>query len=204
LKRITIILVAAIMAMAGAVQSSAQFRIGPKVGVAVNSLHFNRSTFDSENRAGFTGGLMMEFTVPLIGIGLDASALYVRRSGTAYYDGTQNVGFNGKMDVNRDYIAIPVNFKWKLKLPLVRPFLTTGPEFAFLTSRKAVSNAFRNKSVDYSWNFGAGVEILSHIQVAASYGIGINKALRDIGAAENAYDVSAHDRTWLITLAYLF
>ncbi len=34
----------------------AQFKIGPRLGVDVNSLHFNKDVFQEDNRAGFTGG----------------------------------------------------------------------------------------------------------------------------------------------------
>ena len=69
-------------------QIRSQFRIGPRVGVAVNDLHFNKSVFDGDNRAGFTAGVMTEFTVPVIGLGFDLSAMYVRRS-AKWMDGMQ-------------------------------------------------------------------------------------------------------------------
>lgn len=203
--RIKLIIIAAIMALAGAMPAAAQFKFGPKVGAAVNSLHFSRDVFDSDNRTGFTGGLMCEFTVPVIGIGLDASLMYVRRSVKAEYD--PNTGGPQQAQtttIGRDYITIPVNLKWKFGIPVVKPFLTTGPEFSFLTSRRAIKNAWRNKSVDYSWNVGAGVELLGHLQVAASYGFGLNKALHSIGLADNYTKVDAKNRFWTITAAYLF
>ncbi len=200
MKRFKVLLIAAIIAIAGVVPVSAQFKIGPKLGLDVSTLKFNSSVFDSENRAGFTGGLMCEFTAPIIGIGFDLSAMYVRRS--AQWMESNSVERN-----NRDYFSVPLNLKWKFGIPMVKPFLTTGPEVSFLTSRKAVSSAFRNGSVDWSWNFGAGIEVLSHLQVAASYGIGINKAMKAInvgGQNVGKGDVAARNRVWTITAAYLF
>lgn len=203
--RFKLIIIAAVMALAGAIPAAAQFKFGPKAGVSVNSLHFSRDVFDSDNRTGFTGGLMCEFTVPVVGIGLDASLMYVRRSVDAEYDpNTGGPQTPATTTIGRDYITIPVNLKWKFGIPVVKPFLTTGPEFSFLTSRKAIKDAWRNKSVDYSWNFGAGVELLGHLQVAASYGLGLNKVLQNIGLADNATKVNAKNRYWTITAAYLF
>lgn len=206
MKRFKLIILAAVVAIAGAAQAAAQFKIGPKVGIAVNSLHFDTSTFDADNRTGFTGGLMCEFTVPVIGLGLDASLMYVRRSVKAEYEpgtGGPATAVTGTT-IGRDYLTLPINLKWKINIPVVKPFITTGPEFSFLTSRKAVSDAWRNKSVDYSWNFGAGVELLGHLQVAASYGIGLNNALKKVGIAGNATPIDAKNRFWTITAAYLF
>ena len=47
-------IIAAIVVVCGltAVPANAQFRIGPKVGINVNSLHFNDKTFDSDNQIG--------------------------------------------------------------------------------------------------------------------------------------------------------
>lgn len=169
----------------------------------VSQLHFNKDIFDSDNRAGFTGGVMCEFTAPLIGVGFDLSAMYVRR----------NTRFLSEMDnenlsVNRDYIEIPLNLKYKLSIPaierIIRPFVTTGPSVAFLTSRKAVNSFLKNKSCDVAWNFGFGVELFSKVQVAASYGLGLTKSLEAVGVMDNGVDIDGKNRYWTVTAAYLF
>ena len=64
--------------------ASAQFAWGPRVGMEVNKLHFNNNIGNdlknSDNRAGITAGLQVEFTVPVINLGFDASVMYVHRS----------------------------------------------------------------------------------------------------------------------------
>ena len=72
----TILLVLALMMT---VSASAQFRFGPRIGTEINSMKFDESAFSNENRAGFTGGLMCEFTVPIVNIGFDLSVMYVHR-----------------------------------------------------------------------------------------------------------------------------
>ncbi len=193
-----LIAVASVVGMS--MPASAQLRFGVKAGITVNSLHFSSETFDSENRAGFTGGVMLEFSAPVSGLGLDLSAMYVRRN-SSWLEGQELT----KDD--RDYIEIPLNFKWRMNIPvinnIVRPYISTGPSFAFLTSRRSVDEAFHNKSFDTSWNFGFGVELLKHLQVGASYGIGLTKALEAVGATGSS-DINGRNRYWTITAAYMF
>ncbi len=204
MKRLKIIAIVAILTAAFSIPAQAGgFHFGVKLGMDVSQLHFNKDIFDSDNRAGFTGGLMCEFTAPLIGVGFDLSAMYVRR----------NTRFLSEMDnenlsVNRDYIEIPLNLKYKLSIPaierIIRPFVTTGPSVAFLTSRKAVNSFLKNKSCDVAWNFGFGVELFSKVQVAASYGLGLTKSLEAVGVMDNGVDIDGKNRYWTVTAAYLF
>lgn len=192
-------------AMVAAMPASAQFKFGLKAGAAINSLKFSSTqefanSFSSNNRAGFVGGAMIEFTVPVIGIGLDASVLYVHREAKSENVDNENL--------KRDYIDIPINLKYKLSIPVVskvlKPFVTTGPSFAFLTSKKEISDAFKNKAMDIAWNFGFGIELLSHVQVAASYGLGLTNTLEKIGVTNNTATIEGKNRYWTVTAAYLF
>ncbi len=198
-KRFVILLIAALCV---AVPASAQFRWGIKAGVNVSQLHFSKDIYNdvtnSNNRTGFTGGLMAEFTVPVVGIAMDASLLYTRKivnfDDNAYTDNYHN-----------DYIEIPINLKYKFGIPIVSnfllPYLYTGPSFAFLTSKKAISEAFKNKSTDITWNLGFGLQLLSHLQLSAQYGWGINKATEYLGTTGGN---TAKTNGWTVTAAYLF
>ncbi|MDE6322674.1 MAG: porin family protein [Paramuribaculum sp.] len=200
MKKITIILAIMLASVATSLTANAQFRFGLKAGVAMNSLHFNNSDFDASNRAGFTGGAMIEFTVPVIGVGFDLSAMYVRRN-------TQWLEDNGLTKDNRDYIDIPLNLKWKINVPLInniaRPYLLTGPTFSFLTSKKSFDEAWSNRKFDTAWNFGFGIEFIKHLQVGASYSVGMTKALKSTGITGTS-NIEGHNRYWTVTAAYLF
>lgn len=182
------------------IPASAQFKFGPRVGIEVNSLHFDKSVFDSENRAGFTGGLQAEFTVPIIGIGADLSVMYVHRTSEWKRD--------NDLETAKDYIEIPLNLKYKLNLPaiskIIAPYVFTGPSIAILASSKAVTELVEAKKCDFAWNFGIGVELVKHLQVGASYGMGLTKALQYIGVASDAADIEGKNRYWTITAAWLF
>lgn len=177
----------------------AQFKIGPRLGVDVNSLHFNKDVFQEDNRAGFTGGLQAEFMIPGLGFGFDASVMYVRRSATFTDD--------QRTEVNADYIEIPVNLKYKVGLPLLgnilKPYVFTGPSFSFLTSRRFFSD-FVNKKSDTAWNFGFGVELINHLQLSASYAVGMSKALDVFHLSNENANINGKNRYWTVTAAWLF
>ena len=199
LKRTLLVAVAVVLMSATA--SAGGFRWGIKAGVALNSLHFDEEILNdvknTDNQAGFTGGLMCEFTVPVIGLGVDASVMYMHRA-----DKYENE------DLNRDYIEIPINLKYKISLPVVNnvvtPYLFTGPSFAFLTGKTEINEALKSKRCDVAWNFGVGVELFKHLQVGASYGLGITKAVELVSDDIKAAGIEGKNKYWTVTAAYLF
>lgn len=201
MKKLTLSIITLIIALTAAVPTSAQLKFGLKAGINVNSLKFDETIFDSDNRAGFNGGAMVEFTVPGIGIGFDASAMYVHRT-------TKFTESGDKEDVGGDYIEIPVNLKWKVNIPavnrIIRPYLTTGPSVAFLVSDKKINDLFKNNSYDVAWNFGFGVELFQHVQVSASYGLGLTNVVKMIDTDGNYKSIDGKNKYWTVTAAYLF
>lgn len=202
---------AAIVAISGV--AMAQFAIGPRVGINVNSMRFDNSLFDSENRAGFTGGIQAEFTIPIINLGFDASVMYVHRVNSA----TQNMMLGGTTPSDelstydsfkkRDYIEIPINLKYKIGLPVIgkvfTPYVFTGPSFAFLASKKAISEAYNNKTVDIAWNFGIGVQLIQHLQIGASYGLGLTNTIETV-SGWSGEKIDGKNKYWTVTAAWLF
>ena len=190
------------MALVAAVPAQAQFHFGIKAGLDVDRLSINSKLFDSDHRAGFTGGVMIEFTAPIINLGFDLSAMYVRRN-------SQFMVANNIVKNDRDYFEIPLNLKYKLEVPaiarVITPFVTTGPSVAFLTSRKHIEKAYKNNEIDVAWNFGFGVELFRKVQLAASYGLGLTKALENVpGISISGADIEGKNRYWTVTAAYLF
>lgn len=200
------ILIAILSVLAIAAPASAQFRWGLKAGVEINSLHFSdkalKDVMSSDNRAGFVGGLTTEFTVPLIGLGFDASVLYVNR--TTKLESASSA--DRVPELGKDFIEVPIHLKYKLSLPaiekIVAPYVFTGPSFAFLCSKQGVTEAWEQKKWDVSWNIGLGVQLVNHLQLGASYGIGLNKALDYVGHSNPAGTNQLN--CWTVTLGYLF
>lgn len=195
MKKTILILAIAMMAIG----ASAEVRLGVKAGVGLNSIHLDNlsSDFESENRTGFTGGVMLEVGLPL-GFAVDGSAMYTRRSGSV----------DGKEVGVRDYISVPVNLKYKFSLPLVskflKPMLFTGPQFDFNVGDKESRYGSEYKSTTVGWNVGFGVELLSHLQVSAAYNIGLSKSITNVLGIGEITGTSAKDRCWTVTAAYLF
>lgn len=216
MKLIRLLIVAIVLAGAGmGAHAEKIFRFGPRIGTEVNSMRFKSDVFDSENRAGFTGGLMFEANVPVIGLSFDLSVMYVHRvnANTIKAGQTGNPNEDAMLQVDsyrkRDYIELPLNFKYRFGLPvvgkIVSPYVFTGPSFAFLTSRRAITEAYRNRSFDVSWNFGVGVQLFSHLQVGASYGLGITKAVERLNIAGiQGGENLGRNNYWTITAAWLF
>lgn len=192
------IMTVAVLAAAAVMPVQAQFKWGIKAGVAVNSLKFNKDVVSSDNRAGFTGGLMTEFTVPIVNIGFDASVLYANRSIEFQETATSPVE-----KYKRHYIDIPVNFKYKIGLPLIgkvlTPYLTTGPDFSFLVSKSNLGDAVKSRRFDCAWTVGAGIQLVNHVQIGATYGFGLTKS-----ASQESALYTGKNRCWTITAAYLF
>ncbi len=198
-------LAAVVLALAVMLPAAAQFSIGPRLGVCVNKFHFDQSTFNKDNRAGFTGGLEAELMIPAIGLGLDVSAMYVHRSATLPTSINDVKNF---VNVDNDYIEIPVYLKWKIGLPIVgkiiSPYIFTGPSFAFLASKKAITEFAQSKKSDIAWNIGIGIQLIKHLQIGASYGLGMTKAVQFVKKDFENADIDGKNRYWTITAAWLF
>jgi hypothetical protein len=202
MKRIkqTLLLIVAMVAMATPA-SAKVFSIGPRVGLGVSSMKFDASGLESDNLTGFTAGVETEFMIPVVNLGVDLSAMYVRRNTTFLEN-------NNYSTAQRDYFTVPIDLKWKIGIPavgsLLTPYIFTGPEFSFLTSKKAITEAWNNKSVNVSWNIGAGVQLFSHLQIGASYGFGITKAAEKIGVGDTNVSIDGKTNYWTVTAAWLF
>ena len=183
-----------------AVPANSQLKFGIKGGVNISSVHMNSDILKADNVTGFQIGPMIETTIPLIGIGLDAAILYSQKG----MDVKSEAGTS--TNVKTDYIDVPVNLKWKFGLPIIKGYLAAGPYIGFRVGGDkfweipgSVVGQVKAKNFSAGLNFGAGVELISHLQVGINYGLG----LTDNYSAEK-YDMNARNRGWSITAAILF
>ena len=183
-----------------AVPAKSQLKFGIKGGVNISSVHMNSDILKADNVTGFQIGPMIETTIPLIGIGLDAAILYSQKG----MDVKSEAGTS--TNVKTDYIDVPVNLKWKFGLPIIKGYLAAGPYIGFRVGGDkfweipgSVVGQVKAKNFSAGLNFGAGVELISHLQVGINYGLG----LTDNYSAEK-YDLNAKNRGWSVTAAILF
>ena len=199
MKKIIVILLVAVMGIGVA---DAKFRFGIKAGVNVNNLSTNlKDSFDKNNQAGWTAGLMTEFQIPIIGLGFDLSAMYTRLNSDLFLDGTTYEA------TNKNFIEIPLNLKYKISLPavgsIIAPYIFTGPAFAFKLDKETIDD-FKTKTCQVAWNVGVGLELIKHLQIGASYGFGINNIVSKIPVGITTTDYKTKNNYWTVTAAYLF
>lgn len=186
--------------------ANAEFRFGIKAGINVDKMHLNNEVLDSDNRCGFTGGVMTEFQIPIIGLCFDLSAMYTRMN--SRLDLPQNVtGEQEKIEnKGKDFLEIPLNVKYKFQIPavaaVVKPYIFTGPSFAFRLNKDTFS-AMKTKTCQVAWNVGIGLELVKHLQISGSYGFGVNNVFNGLNLV-NAEALKVKNNYWTITAAYLF
>lgn len=199
MKKVTGLVLIILMAFI-AVPAKSQLKFGVKGGLNISSVHLNSDILKADNVTGFQIGPMIETTIPLIGVGLDAAILYSQKG----MDVKSETGTS--TNVKTDYIDVPVNLKWKFGLPIIKGYLAAGPYIGFRVGGDkfweipgSVVGQVKAKNFSAGLNFGAGVELISHLQVGINYGLG----LTDNYSAEK-YDLNARNRGWSVTAAILF
>lgn len=106
-KFFTTLLVA--VGLMSATTASAQVQFGVKAGVNVTNMSLDKEVLDASNRVGFFVGPTVKFTLPVVGLGIDASALYDQREAKVSVDGVQGV-VDTEQTLKQRQIAIPINF----------------------------------------------------------------------------------------------
>ena len=88
-KFVTVLLIAVCALVA--LPAQAQLQWGIKGGANVSKVSFNKDLFKSDNMGGFFIGPMVEFTIPIIGLGIDGALLYNQR-GVKSHDDNYKIG----------------------------------------------------------------------------------------------------------------
>ena len=184
MKRVYLLILALVAWMA--VPAQAQFKWGIKGGANISSIHFSDlpEIFSTDNLTGFHIGPTIELMAPFIGLGFDASILY---SQTGMEIGTQKI--------KSDYLNVPVNLKWKIGIPAVYVGFRLGGGKIW----DVLSNQIESKSFSAGLNLGAGVELIQHLQISATYQLGLtdNYSVKQL-------KIDGKNRGWMISAAILF
>ncbi len=222
------ILLAVVIALTAVGISEAKpIAFGVKAGLNVNNLKFNKDIAKSDNSCGWTAGVMADFTIPIIGLGCDVSLMYSRmnNSSNVTYEpgfavpnpdlaGSTQIGeqsINNSSLYGKNFIEIPINLKYKLTLPVIsnylKPYVFTGPNFAFRLGKNLEDNVrnIKSRTCQIAWNVGLGVEVFNHVQIGASYAFGINNIVERINLGDfHTSDIKAKNNYWTVSAAYLF
>lgn len=199
-----------VMSMLLVVEASAQIKFGVKGGLNVTDMSFSKDVLGADNRTGFFIGPTVLFTLPVVGLGIDASALYDQREAKLSVDG------NKSETLKSQAINVPVNLRYGFGLgSLASIYMFAGPQFGFNVGDKNQSlyddvAEWTLKKSNFSINVGAGVMLVKHLQVSANYNIACgrtgNVTLKD--AISSTFDGFSSSRgrsnAWQIALAYYF
>ncbi len=192
-KIFTIILLAAAISM----PSQAQIKFGLKAGVNLTNMSFSKSIADESNRAGFFVGPTVLFNLPIVGLGVDASALYDQREAKGNNE-----------TIKAQQIVIPVNIRYGVGLgTLASIFAYAGPQFGFNvgSKEKSIGNGvdWKMSNSNLSFNFGLGVMALNHLQVTAGYNIVCGKT-GEVTFKNGAEAIRGRSNAWQIAATYYF
>lgn len=202
MKKIFVMMTVACLAFAMPLQ--AQVKFGLKGGLNLTSLSTDADEAIS-NQAGFFVGPTVKFTLPVVGLSVDASALYDQRQ--AKLKGTTDE------TIKAQSIQIPINIRYGVGLSsLVNVFAFAGPQFGFnlgdkektLSSTVDDVKGWTLKSSNLSANVGIGATVMSKLQITANYNFALGKT-----GEFNVVDATKGDRkikynAWQIGLAYFF
>jgi opacity protein-like surface antigen len=199
-KFFTLVVLLATMSIA----AQAQVKFGVKGGLNLTNMKFDKSAVDPSNQTGFYIGPTIKFTLPVVGLGIDASALYDQRS-AKIADET----------MKQQSIQVPINLRYGFGLGSTASiYLFAGPQFGFAIGDKVkeIGNNiadWRLKDSNLSANVGLGLMLLDHLQISANYNIALGTTGEvDAGSAINTTWQTAIGKAkanaWQLSVAYYF
>ena len=189
------------------VAAQAQVKFGVKGGLNLTNMKFDNSVVDKSNQTGFFIGPTLNFTLPVVGLGIDASALYDQRS--AKIEGSDD-------KLKQQSIQIPINLRYGFGLGNTASFyIFAGPQFGFNIGDKTtnlLNNAleWRLKDSNLSANLGVGLMLLNHLQVSANYNVALgttgetNVVNSTLSTAGNILTGKTKANAWQLSVAYFF
>ena len=209
-KIISLIVLLAAMTM----PAKAQINLGVKGGLNVTSMSLSKDVFESSNQMGFFVGPTAKFTLPVVGLGIDASLLYDQRSSDVELESTEGIVLSDQ--IKQQSIQIPVNVRFGFGLgDAASIYVFAGPQLGFnLSGKKSVFHdaaEWKFSTSNLSGNIGAGVMLLKHIQASVSYNFSLGKTgefeVENYYAeliGKNGSKSSGKMNAWQLSVAYFF
>lgn len=199
--RKTFTLIAFVALMLAAIPAQAQLKFGVKGGLNITNMSFSKDVVSSSNRTGFFIGPTVKFSLPLVGLGVDASALYDQREAKVKDD-------DGLVEKNikQQAINIPINLRYGVGLgSLASVYFAAGPQFGFNVGDKNIDEInWKWKSSVFSVNLGAGVTLIKHVQLGFNYNIVCGKSGEaSVGNVAKSV-IRGRSNAWQVSAAYYF
>lgn len=199
-----------VLAMVAVLPVGAQVKFGVKAGVNLSQMSMDKDVFNTSNRAGFFMGPTLKVGLPVLGLGLDMSALYNRQEAKVE---VVNHKFNTVL--KQQQLIVPVNVKYGIGVgSIANVFVFAGPQIAFNIGDKVKriseiqdqAAQWTLQSSNFSVNAGLGMTVATHFQVTANYNVGVGKT-GDItwkGVKESVENHKTQANSWRVGVAYFF
>ena len=194
------------MVLVAAITMTAQaqgFHFGVKGGLNISKMSVSKDVVDADNQTGFYVGPTVKVSLPM-GFGVDIAALYDQRSAKVETEGLTGIQGAGDETIKQKSIQIPVNVRYNIGLGgSAGIYLAVGPQFGFPVGDKVYNTKvgeYRLKDANLSFNFGAGVYLLKHLEIGFAYNLAAGKS----GEFKNANDIDTHNNAWQIGAAVYF
>ena len=136
----------------------------------------------------------------IVGIGFDAAVEYSQR----------DLEINNETETYRT-LEIPINLRYNIGLgDAAAVYIATGPQFGFALKNMAwnqnVATNFSKNNMNTTWNVGAGVRLLKHLEVGLGYNFAISKIGEAMVPTGDSRDVELEYKanTFQVQVAYLF
>lgn len=216
MKKLSIILVGFFLFIT--MPAKAQFDFGIKAGLNFSERPTNIKGI-KDGHTGWHAGPMAKFIAPVIGLGVEANALY-SNSGTS---------INGET-FNKNSIEIPVYLRYELRLPAIKkiimPFIAVGPQWGYTFGKKEFGKKlsdvdswndimeisdryFKFNESCFSLNVGLGLVLFNHVQVHANYNIALGQTceyfgIENFNLGDKIQTIESQNNIWQLSVAYLF
>ncbi len=170
--------------------------IGLTGGVSFDKVSFQKENFNTQSEMGWFVGPKVQ--VGLIGgLGADVSALYNQRK--------ISLKENGKSE-NFQSIEFPINVRYSIGLgSLASIYFATGPQFGLNIGSKEwkikdFSHSYKTHAWSKSWNIGAGIRLMSHLEAGVTY----NFALDNFANSKSSDDYDFKVNSLQAKICYYF
>lgn len=193
MRRLRILCVVAVLtALPTVLPMQAQMaRFAIKGGFEMTEMDFTSESLNKSNRTGFYIGPQVKFKLPVIGLGIDVSALYNYRDLKVEEE-----------SFNQQSLLIPANVRYGVGLgEALGIFLCAGPQFSFNLGDDVMywrdneknNNQFNMQNTMLSLNLGLGVNFGPHLEATLFYNVPLGKT------ADFTWDLlgeQLEDQTW--------
>lgn len=136
--------------------------------------------WNDDMETGFYAGLTMRISLPIVNLGIDASALYSQENVTL-------PTAHGSVTNHLRYFSVPLHLRYDLELPAIRevviPYVFVGPQCNFALNelkwyqemdKDATKNITELEKQNWKFDLGFGVILFKHLQVAYNYAVPLN------------------------------